>query len=104
MDFLEANRNAIEEEVFWNTANLLQLDTELLFFDTTSLHWEIDQKDEQEVPGSTQPGGKQYQPLRRSKNGRGDAPQVVSGLAVTRDGFPVRHWVFPGNTVDVETV
>ena len=104
MDFLEANRNAIEEEVFRNTANLLQLDTELLFFDTTSLHWEIDQKDEQEVPGSTQPGGKQYQPLRRSKNGRGDAPQVVSGLAVTRDGFPVRHWVFPGNTVDVETV
>ena len=22
----------------------------------------------------------------------------------TRDGFPVRHWVFPGNTVDVTTV
>ena len=39
-----------------------------------------------------------------SKNGRGDAPQVVIGLAVTRDGFPVRHWVFPGNTVDVSTV
>lgn len=26
------------------------------------------------------------------------------GLAVTRDGFPVRHWVFPGNTVDVTTI
>ena len=39
-----------------------------------------------------------------SKNGRGDAPQIVVGLAVTRDGFPVRHWVFPGNTVDVTTV
>jgi Transposase len=23
---------------------------------------------------------------------------------VTRDGFPVRHWVFPGNAVDVTTV
>ncbi len=57
MDFLEANRNAIEEEVFWNTADLLQLDTELLFFDTTSLHWEIDEEDEQEVQGSTQAGG-----------------------------------------------
>jgi transposase len=31
-------------------------------------------------------------------------PQIVVGLAVTRDGFPVRHWVFPGNTVDVTTV
>src|SRR5215475_348571 len=39
-----------------------------------------------------------------SKNGRADAPQIVVGLAVTRDGLPVRHWVFPGNTVDVSTV
>jgi transposase len=39
-----------------------------------------------------------------SKNGRGDAPQIVIGLAVTRDGLPVRHWVFPGNTVNVTTV
>ena len=31
-------------------------------------------------------------------------PQIVVGLAVTREGFPVRHWVFPGNTVDVTTV
>jgi transposase len=31
-------------------------------------------------------------------------PQIVVGLAVTRDGIPVRHWVFPGNTVDVTTV
>ncbi len=39
-----------------------------------------------------------------SKNGRYDAPQIVVGLAVTRDGFPVRHWIFPGHTVDVTTV
>ena len=40
----------------------------------------------------------------RGKNGRSDAPQIVVGLAVTRDDFQVRHWVFPGNTVDVTTV
>jgi len=39
-----------------------------------------------------------------SKNGRYDAPQIVVGLAVTRDGFPLRHWIFPGKTVDVTTV
>ena len=39
-----------------------------------------------------------------SNNGRSDAPQIVVGLAVTREGFPVRYWVFPGNTVDVSTV
>jgi transposase len=39
-----------------------------------------------------------------SKNGRFDAPQIVAGLAVTRDGFPVRHWLFPSNTVGASTV
>jgi hypothetical protein len=39
-----------------------------------------------------------------SKNGRGDVPEIVVGLAVTREGIPVRHWVFPGNTVAVSTV
>ena len=39
-----------------------------------------------------------------SKNGRFNAPQIVVGLAVTRDGFPVRHWIFAGNTVDVSIV
>jgi len=52
-------------------------------------------------------GSTVYQAPRKrvlSKKGRSDAPQIVLGLAVTRDGLPVRHWVFPGNTVDVTTV
>ena len=60
-----------------------------------------------EVKGSQAAGAKTYRAVRKrgkSKNGRGDVPQVMVGLAVTRDGFPVRHWVFPGNTVDVTTV
>jgi hypothetical protein len=35
-----------------------------------------------------------------SKDHRGDLPQVVIGLAVTREGIPVRVWVWPGNTND----
>ena len=50
MDFLEAHREELEEEIFWNTAQLLQLDAELLFFGTPSLHWEINEEDEGE-PG-----------------------------------------------------
>ena len=30
--------------------------------------------------------------------------QVIIALAVTREGLPVRSWVFPGNTPDVTTV
>ena len=59
------------------------------------------------VQGSFAAGAKRYPAPRKrgkSKNGRSDAPQIVIGLAVTRDGFPVRHWIFPGNRVDVTTV
>jgi len=31
-------------------------------------------------------------------------PQVIIGLAVTRDGIPVKHWVFSGNTMDMSTI
>jgi hypothetical protein len=112
MDFLEANKEEIERAIFFHISDLLNLDVDLIFYDTTSLHFEIDEQDsgvgpEDVIPGSRSSGGKKYPAPRKrgySKNGRGDAPQIVVGLAVTRDGLPVRHWVFPGNTVDVTTV
>jgi len=112
MDFLEANKEPIEREIFHRVADLLNLDVEVLFYDTTSLHFEVDEEDhggddKDIVHGSAAARRKAYKALRKrghSKNGRGDAPQIVVGLAVTREGFPVRHWVFPGNTVDVTTV
>ena len=112
MDFLEENKAVLEEALYFRMADLLNLDVELIFYDTTSLHFEVDEEDvgageEDEVCGSVAAGHKRYRAPRKrgkSKNGRDDAPQIVVGLAVTRDGFPVRHWVFPGNTVDVTTV
>jgi len=112
MDFLEANKEAIEKAIYFRMADLLNLDVEIVFYDTTSLHFEVDEEDRgfgerDEVHGSLAAGRKTYGALRKrghSKNGRFDAPQIVVGLAVTRDGFPVRHWIFPGNTVDVTTV
>jgi hypothetical protein len=111
MDFLEAHKTAVEEAIYFKVSDLLHLDVDLIFYDTTSLHFEIDDADTGdaagEVHGSPAAGGKTYAAPRRrghSKNGRGDAPQIVIGLAVSRAGIPVRHWIFPGNTVDVTTV
>jgi len=45
------------------------------------------------VRGSQAAGKKRYAAPRKrghSKNGRGDAPQIVIGVAVTREGSPVR--------------
>lgn len=92
MDFLSEHKSEIEEALYWRLADLLSLDVDLIFYDTTSIHFEVEREDEE---------------LRRrgySKEKRGDAPQVVVGMAVTRDGYPVKSWVFPGNRADVETV
>jgi len=81
----------------------MNADVDLIFYDTTSLHFEVDEEDEIE----RRRFGRTHKPLRKrgySKNGRGDAPQIVIGLAVTRDGLPVRSWVFSGETADVTTV
>ena len=102
MDLLEAQREAIEEALYFRLADLLNLDVELVFYDTTSLHFEVDEADvggkRGEVHGSVAAGRKTYRALRQrghAKNGRSDVPQIVIGLAVTRDGFPVRHLGLP---------
>lgn len=94
MDFLLEHEEAIQREVFFATADLLNLEVDLLFFDTTSSYFELDKQDDEE--------GLRHYGL--SKDKRKDLPQVVIGLAVTKEGIPVRSWVFPGNTTDTTTV
>jgi transposase len=103
MDFFEKHKAAVEKAIYFKMADLMNADVDLIFYDTTSLHFEIDEEDEVERTKLA----RTYAPLRKrghSKNGRTDAPQIVVGLAVTRDGLPVRSWVFSGETSDVTTV
>lgn len=103
LDFLDTHLEAIEREIFFRTADLLRLDGDLIFWDTTSVYFEADDEDE----GPETRRGKTLPPLRQrghSQEGRDGDPQVVVGLALTREGLPVRSWVFPGNTVDATTV
>ena len=86
---------------------------DLLFFDTTSTYFETGEEDEP-VPrdghgtpqasgdagsggdGEPETGG--FRSWGNSKDHRDDLPQIVIGMAVTRDGIPVRVWCWPGNT------
>ena len=92
----------MEEAAFWITASLLRLDTELSSLDATSRHEEIDEVDEgQRRRGQgTGPSRTRTNP----KNGRRDAPRVATGMAVAREWFPVRRWVFLVNTADGDSV
>jgi hypothetical protein len=98
MDFLHQNADEVEETIFYNVANLFNLEVDLIFYDTTTASFHTDQEDD--------PERYEYATLRKfghAKEGHW-APQVVIGLAVTREGIPVRSWVFPGNTSDVSTI
>jgi hypothetical protein len=112
MDFFEQHKETLEKELFFRIADLFSCDVELVFYDTTTLHCEIDGEDaggaeDATLRGTPLAGAKLYPALRqrgKAKNKRNDVPQVIVGLAMTRDGLPVRSWVFRGDTVDVETV
>jgi transposase len=120
LDCLAVWSDEIERDVFLRSADLLRLDVDLIFYDTTTAYFEIDEPDEH----CELWGGKLFAPLRQrghNKEGRDNQPQVIIAMAVTRDGMPVRSWVLlgeagqgsagaaggiarRGNTADVATV
>jgi hypothetical protein len=98
MDMFHAHAAEVEKTVFFQVANLFNLEVDLIFYDTTTASFAIDYEDD--------PDEDPQAPMRRfghSKEGTW-SPQVVVALAVTREGIPVRSWVMPGNTADVDTV
>jgi hypothetical protein len=111
MDWLLEIKEQLEEKVFDQLADLLNLEVDLLFFDTTSTYFETGEEDEpvaRDTNGNAVTGDDDaangavggFRAYGKSKDHRDDLPQVVIGMAVTRDGIPVRVWCWPGNTAD----
>src|SRR6266545_2247592 len=113
MDWLLEIHAVLEREVFGQVANLLNLEVDLLFFDTTSTYFEMDEPDDpvardqrgHQLPQPTGGDGDGqeaagFRSYGKSKDHRDDLPQIVVGMAVTRTGIPVRAWCWPGGTSD----
>jgi hypothetical protein len=98
MDLLHEHVSEIEKHVFFHVADLFNLKVDIIFYDTTTASFHIDQEDDPEVNENAT-----LRKFGHAKEGMW-APQVVVALAVTNDGIPVRSWVLPGNTSDVATV
>ena len=97
MDFLLGHRDEVQWQVYTSVADLLNLQVDLLFFDTTTSYFEVEEEDDDGA-------GHGFRRRGHSKDHRPDLPQAVIGLAVTREGIPVRCWVWPGSTADVTVV
>ncbi|MFY9775392.1 MAG: transposase, partial [Trebonia sp.] len=115
MDWLTEITGDLERKVFDSLVTLLNLEVDVLFFDTTSTYFVTEDeddpiaRDDHGMPlasGNASTGGdgeREPAPFRtwgKSKDHRDDLPQVVIGMAVTRDGIPVRVWCWPGDTSD----
>jgi hypothetical protein len=114
MDWLTEVTGDLERKVFDSLVTLLNLEVDVLFFDTTSTYFETEDeddpvcRDDQGRPlaggenGEREPGA--FRTWGKSKDHRDDLPQVVIGMAVTRDGIPVRVWCWPGDTADSKLI
>ena len=70
---------------------LLGAKCEVLFFDATTLYFEVNNADELRNNGW-------------SKDGKSEHVQVVLALVQTVEGLPIGYELFPGNTADVSTL
>ena len=90
IDFLDENKDVIEEQLFYRHTNLFTSQLDLVFFDTTSTYVEGDA------------GAFDLLEYGHSKDHRPDRLQVMIGILMSRDGIPIAHHVFPGNTPDTD--
>jgi hypothetical protein len=92
LDQLLQAQEQIENDLQERLGSLFQLDYELLLYDLTSTYFE---------------GLAEENDLARrgySRDHRSDCQQVIVALVVTREGFPLAHYTWPGNTQDLKTV
>jgi transposase len=86
LDKLHPHRSAIEAALLARERSLFNLDATIYLYDLTSTYFE----------GQC---ARNPKALRgHSADHRTDCKQVVVGLAVSREGFPIAHEVFAGNT------
>jgi transposase len=92
LDRLRKAQVAIENDLQAQLGTLFQLDYELLLYDLTSTYFEGLAEDNELAQRGY------------SRDHRSDCKQIVIALVVTRDGFPLAHQTFAGNTRDLKTV
>jgi transposase len=92
LDRLHPNRAAIESALVERERDLFQLDATVYLYDLTSTYFE----------GQAKRNPKAKRGYSRDK--RPDCKQVVVGLVIGREGFPIAHEVFDGNAQDRKTL
>lgn len=92
LDRLYPGRSDIESALVENERNLFNLDPMVFFYDITSTYFEGQAKKNRKAKRGY------------SRDSRPDCKQVLVGLAIGREGFPLAHEVMEGNLQDRQTL
>jgi transposase len=90
MDYLLRAKEQIEWALFEQLRNLFSVEVKLTFYDITSGYFYTE---------SCPIGANGY-----SRDSRPDLEQIVIGVVTSFEGYPIKHYVFEGNTKDETTV
>jgi len=91
MDKLHSSqKEVIQQFSYRHTLRILDGCIHAVFYDVTTIYFEIEQEDELRKTGF-------------SKDGKHQNPQIVLGLLVSKDGYPLAFDIFDGNKYEGDT-
>jgi transposase len=92
LDKLYSNQKDLVQQIsFQHTSKILNNNIRVVFYDVTTLYFEIDEEDDLRKTGF-------------SKEGKHQNPQIVLGLLVSKNGYPLAYEVFEGNKFEGHTM
>jgi transposase len=92
LDKLHATqKEQVQQISYWHTLKVLNDEISVVFYDVTTLYFEAEQEDELRKTGF-------------SKDGKHQHPQIVLGLLVSVDGYPLAFEIFEGNKFEGYTM
>lgn len=92
MDKLHSTQKELVQEISFNhTQTILGQEISVVFYDVTTIYFEVDNEDELRKTGF-------------SKEGKHQNPQIVLGLLVSKNGYPLAYDVFEGNKFEGHTM
>lgn len=84
-------KRTVQQISYSHTLSILDNDISVVFYDVTTVYFEIQQEDELRKPGF-------------SKDGKHENPQIVLGLLVGLGGYPLAYEIYKGNKFEGDTM
>jgi transposase len=86
-----SQKELVQKISYQHTCKILNNDISVVFYDVTTIYFEIDDEDELRKTGF-------------SKEGKHQNPQIVLGLLVSKNGYPLAYDIFEGNKFEGHTM